>query len=122
MAERVDFDLYIDNYNELLRERTQFFSSSEEYFARYKVGIVAERRSRPVARLLEFGCGIGRNIPFLHDAFPGAGIGGTNIAEGSVDHADAAPVIRAVGGHRTVHELASVGRPVLGAGATAEVT
>ena len=55
MAERVDFDLYIDNYNELLRERTQFFSSSEEYFARYKVGIVAERRARPVARLLEFG-------------------------------------------------------------------
>ena len=87
MADRVDFDLYIDNYNELLRERTQFFSTSEEYFARYKVGIVAERRSRPVTRLLEFGCGIGRNIPFLQAAFPSAAITGTDIAEASVDHA-----------------------------------
>jgi len=87
MAERVDFDLYIDNYNELLRDRTQFFSASEEYFARYKVNIVAERVKRPVSRLLEFGCGIGRNIPFLQDSFPGAAITGTDIAAASVDHA-----------------------------------
>jgi SAM-dependent methyltransferase len=89
MAERVDFDLYIDNYNELLRERTQFFSTGEEYFARYKVNIVAERTSRPVSKLLEFGCGIGRNIPFLQAAFPRAAITGTDIAAASVDYARA---------------------------------
>jgi len=89
MAERVDFDLYIDNYNELLRERTHFFSTGEEYFARYKVTIVAERTSRPVSTILEFGCGIGRNIPFLQTAFPRAVITGTDIAAASVDYARA---------------------------------
>jgi SAM-dependent methyltransferase len=89
MADRVDFDLFIENYNKLLRDRTQFFSASEEYFARYKVNIVAERVTRPVSRLLEFGCGIGRNIPFLRDSFPGAAITGTDIAAASVEHAKA---------------------------------
>jgi SAM-dependent methyltransferase len=89
MAERVDFDCYIDNYNELLRERTEFFTPAEDYFARYKVNIVAERMSRPVSTLLEFGCGIGRNIPFLQAAFPGATITGTDIAAASVDRARA---------------------------------
>lgn len=90
MAERVDFDCFIENYNELLRERTDFFSASEEYFARYKVNIVANKVARPVSRLLEFGCGIGRNIPFLRAAFPSASITGTDIAAASVDYARAA--------------------------------
>jgi SAM-dependent methyltransferase len=89
MAERVDFDRYIENYNELLRERTQFFSPGEQYFARYKANIVAERISRPVSTLLEFGCGIGRNIPFLQAAFPRAAITGTDIAAASIDYASA---------------------------------
>jgi 2-polyprenyl-3-methyl-5-hydroxy-6-metoxy-1,4-benzoquinol methylase len=89
MAERVDFDRYIDNYNELLCERTRFFSASEAYFARYKVKVVADRVSRPVTQLLEFGCGIGRNIPFLRIAFPDAAITGTDIAVASVDYARA---------------------------------
>lgn len=76
MAERVDFDRSIDDYNELLHERTQFFSPQEDYFARYKVDIVAERVSRPVSAVLEYGCGIGRNIPFLQAAFPGLPLGG----------------------------------------------
>jgi len=89
MAERVDFDRYIDDYNELLHERTQFFSPQEDYFARYKVDIVAERVSRPVSAVLEYGCGIGRNIPFLQAAFPGAMVTGTDIAVESVARARA---------------------------------
>ncbi len=85
MSEKVDFDKYTDNYNELLREGTQFFSASEEYFARYKVELV--RRAigpQHVQRILEYGCGIGRNIPYLQAAFPGAEIIGTDISEASL--------------------------------------
>ncbi|NIF76621.1 class I SAM-dependent methyltransferase [Paraburkholderia sp. Cy-641] len=85
MTKRVDFDEYSGNYNELLGEKTRFFSSSEEYFARYKVDLVRERSGGPVARVLEFGCGIGRNIPFLQKAFAQAVVVGTDISRASLE-------------------------------------
>lgn len=87
MSNRVNFDDYTDNYNQLLKEKTQFFSPSEEYFARYKVDIVRKQVRSPVKRLLEYGCGIGRNIPFLQHAFPQAVIVGSDISSASLDSA-----------------------------------
>ncbi|WP_394789268.1 class I SAM-dependent methyltransferase [Rhodoferax sp.] len=81
MTEKVDFDQYTDNYNELLREGTKFFSSNEEYFARYKIELVRKYAHQPVGRILEYGCGIGRNISYLKTAFPGAEVIGTDISE-----------------------------------------
>lgn len=82
--EKVDFDQYTSNYNDLLREGTQFFSPNEEYFARYKVDVVRERMRTRVNRVLEYGCGIGRNVPFLQQAFPGAEVVGTDISSASL--------------------------------------
>lgn len=87
MTDPVNFDDYTDDYNRLLKEKTQFFSSSEVYFARYKVDIVRLRVAGPVKRVLEFGCGIGRNIPFLQRAFPGAVIVGSDISPVSLETA-----------------------------------
>jgi SAM-dependent methyltransferase len=84
VSKKVDFDNFTDNYNELLRESTQFFSSSEEYFAKYKIGLVRAKVDQPVKRILEYGCGIGRNIRYLQEAFPGAEIIGTDISEASL--------------------------------------
>ena len=85
MSNRVDFDYFTDNYNQLLNEKTRFFSSNEEYFARYKVDIVRKQVHSPVNRLLEYGCGIGRNIKFLQQAFPNAVIVGSDISRGSLE-------------------------------------
>ncbi len=85
MNEHVDFDDFTENYNQLLNEKTRFFSSDEAYFARYKVEIIRGHVFSPVARLLEFGCGIGRNIPFLQHAFPGANIVGSDISLASLE-------------------------------------
>lgn len=82
---KVDFDDYTDNYNELLRESVGFFSADEAYFARYKVAIVSKYRKAHPARILEYGCGIGRNIAFLREFFPGAVIEGSDIAAASLD-------------------------------------
>ena len=85
MSNRVDFDAYTDEYNRLLQEGTSFFSKNDAYFAQYKVEMVRSRISRPVHRVLEYGCGIGRNIPFLQAAFPQATVIGTDISCGSLD-------------------------------------
>lgn len=85
MSNRVDFDAYTDEYNRLLQEGTSFFSKDDAYFAQYKVEMVRSRISRPVHRVLEYGCGIGRNIPFLQTAFPQATVIGTDISCASLD-------------------------------------
>jgi ubiquinone/menaquinone biosynthesis C-methylase UbiE len=85
MTNKVDFDDYTENYNQLLKEGTSFFSASEEYFARYKVDLVRKQVHSPVHRLLEYGCGIGRNMPFLQQAFPNAVMVGTDISSASLE-------------------------------------
>lgn len=85
MTNKVDFDDYTENYNQLLKEGTSFFSASEEYFARYKVDLVRTQIHTPVNRILEYGCGIGRNIPFLQQAFPGALVMGSDISGASLE-------------------------------------
>lgn len=85
MTNKVDFDDYTENYNQLLKEGTGFFSSSEEYFARYKVDLVRKQVHTPANRILEYGCGIGRNIPFLQRAFPNAVIMGSDISGASLE-------------------------------------
>ncbi len=82
---KVDFDDYTDNYNSLLRESTGFFAESEAYFAKYKVDILRREVPATTKRLLEYGCGIGRNIPFLRAAFPEATIAGSDISVASLE-------------------------------------
>lgn len=84
---RVDFDEYTKEYNTLLRDGTAFFSKDDTYFAEYKVRLAQARTSRPVRRVLEYGCGIGRNIPSLRRAFPGAEVVGTDISQASLEQA-----------------------------------
>jgi SAM-dependent methyltransferase len=85
----VDFDSYTDNYNELLREETNFFSADEAYFAKYKVEIARRVIPGEPKTILEYGCGIGRNLSFLQRRFPGAEISGSDISVRSLDVAKA---------------------------------
>lgn len=85
MTNRVDFDQYTADYNKLLQERTDFFTKDDSYFARYKVDLVKAKLTSSPKRILEYGCGIGRNIPYLQESFPGATIFGTDISEASLD-------------------------------------
>lgn len=83
--QKVNFDAYTEDYSRLLREGTSFFSESEAYFARYKVDILRREVSETVTQIFEYGCGIGRNIPFLRDAFPRATIRGSDVSAASLE-------------------------------------
>ena len=85
MTNKVNFDDYTENYNQLLNEGTRFFSANEEYFARYKIDLIRKQIYTPIKTILEYGCGIGRNIPFLQQAFPAAIISGSDIASASLE-------------------------------------
>jgi len=87
MTNKVDFDEYTENYNDLLAKDTQFFSDDEAYFADYKVSVVRQQRTTSTSRILEYGCGIGRNFPALGKQFPDAELVGTDISEASLEFA-----------------------------------
>jgi SAM-dependent methyltransferase len=83
-AEKIDFDDYSADYDALLHESTKLYADDSEYFARYKVDLVLSVASRPVKRVLEYGCGTGRNISHLEEAFPDAEIVGTDVSQASL--------------------------------------
>ena len=72
---RVDFDQYAGQYEDILAAQTNFFDGDSGYFARYKIEL-AQQLAGSVSSVLDFGCGIGRSMPYLRDVFPNAEIVG----------------------------------------------
>lgn len=80
---KIDFDQYAGQYDALLSAQTRFFDSDSQYFARYKIERV-KQLAGDVRRVLDFGCGIGRSIPHMRTAFPGADIIGCDPSADSL--------------------------------------
>jgi SAM-dependent methyltransferase len=83
----VDFDDYSDEYSDVMSKQLGFFSRDDSYFSEYKVRITRERARGEPGRILEYGCGIGRNLRFLHQMFGDAEIFGCDISERSLERA-----------------------------------
>lgn len=82
---KIDFDDYSGSYDELLQESTKLFAEDAEYFARYKVELATQQKNTlPIKRVLEYGCGTGRNIRYLQAAFPEAEVVGTDVSAESL--------------------------------------
>lgn len=82
-----DFNDFASEYEAIMQGQLSFFDSDSAYFARYKVQILRElRRGRP-GRILEYGCGIGRNLPHLTELFPGSSLWGCDISARSLEYA-----------------------------------
>jgi SAM-dependent methyltransferase len=71
-----EFDAYARNYDEVLKRAVEGFGDADR-FAAYKVDEVCYRvRGAAVRRVLDYGCGVGRSLPLLADAFPRAEVWG----------------------------------------------
>lgn len=83
------FDDYVENYESLVSDQTRFFSKDRGYFSWHKAEIMKRvwgDRPQP-ERILEFGCGIGLNLPYIAEAFPQSKTFGSDISEQSLDQA-----------------------------------
>lgn len=87
-GEKIDFDDYSASYDELLHESTKLYAEDSEYFAKYKVERVRAATTGPVRRILEYGCGTGRNIVHLVSAFPEAEVVGSDVSAESLKIAE----------------------------------
>jgi len=84
MKNKVNFDNYAEDYERILQEQLKFFDGQTEYFSEYKINLIKKHLSKPPGRILEYGCGIGRNLRFLREHFPAAELYASDISEKSL--------------------------------------
>jgi cyclopropane fatty-acyl-phospholipid synthase-like methyltransferase len=79
------FDDLAENYNEFKRNSLRLSENFDmSIFERYKAEITARKIRQKPKTVLEFGCGIGANIPHLQFYFPNANFFGCDISEKSL--------------------------------------
>jgi SAM-dependent methyltransferase len=84
----VSFDRYNESYNDELRRNLSIipFHDDIEYYAEHKIQLLKE--ICPDAHsILEFGCGIGRNIRYLQQYYRSATITGTDVSDSCLSEA-----------------------------------
>lgn len=80
---QIDFDDFVDEYDDLIKKQTRFFDS-QDYFAEYKVTKAKSLLTQSPNTILDFGCGISRSTYFLKKQFPAASIHGCDISAESI--------------------------------------
>ncbi|HEX4854990.1 class I SAM-dependent methyltransferase [Arenimonas sp.] len=85
-----EFDRFAKDYDRVLADAMPAGMEESGYFVEYKVAVMARRlRGRPVRRILDFGCGAGRSLPFLRKYFPDSELWGYDVSPASLAAASA---------------------------------
>lgn len=82
----INFDDYIDYYENLLEKQLSFFSKDRGYFSSHKVNLVDRFCQNKPTRIIDFGCGIGLSLPYLIERFKNAQIYATDLSKKSLEH------------------------------------
>ena len=85
---KIDFDQYAGQYEALIAAQTGFFDRDNDYFVRYKVerakALAGQSLTDEVDAVLDFGCGVGRAMPYFRAAFPRADVVGCDPSADSL--------------------------------------
>lgn len=80
-----EFDQYAGQYDRVLGETIPEYLNEDGYFAEYKIALMAARLGNKPIRILDFGCGAGRSLPYLEKYFPGAELYGYDVSPASLE-------------------------------------
>lgn len=84
-----EFDQYAEQYDRVLNESIPDGLIEDGYFAEYKIALMAARLTgNKPGRILDFGCGAGRSLPFLEQYFPDAELWGYDVSPASLKVAE----------------------------------
>ncbi|MDZ7833043.1 MAG: class I SAM-dependent methyltransferase [Desulfobacterales bacterium] len=75
-----EFDQFADTYNDLLEKQLSVLNRDIGYFAEYKIAKVFSKTEAFPRKILDFGCGTGRSIPYLKKYFPDSKISGCDVS------------------------------------------
>jgi SAM-dependent methyltransferase len=79
------FDGAAAGYDDDMRRGLGRFGKDIGYYAEYKARLLREQFPGPVPSILEFGCGVGRNLPHLRRLFPESRLSGCDVSRASLD-------------------------------------
>ena len=83
--EKPQFDSFAKDYSQVLGDAMPPGLNEDGYFAEYKIALMARRlQGRGVQRILDFGCGAGRSLPYLRKHFPTSEIWGYDVSPDSL--------------------------------------
>lgn len=81
-----DFDEFAQRYDDVLGEAIPGSLDESEYFAEYKIRLMAEKYNvRIPSAVLDFGCGSGRSLVYLQNYFSCSDIWGYDISPASLE-------------------------------------
>jgi len=85
---KVNFDNYAHNYDQILQKQHKSFGDIS-YYSEYKVRILTKFfDSNKKMNILEYGCGIGRNLKYFKKYFPNSSLYATDISKESLSIAE----------------------------------
>ena len=84
-SNKMDFNKYAHNYEQLLSRQLAFFSRDRDYFSEYKVSLSARFKKTRTTTILDFGAGVGLSLPFLRKYYANAKIYATDLSEKSLE-------------------------------------
>lgn len=83
--EKPEFDKFAEDYDSIMDESIPDKLNEGTYFSEYKIALVAKAMQHSnVQRILDYGCGAGRGLPYLKQYFPDAEIWGYDISPASL--------------------------------------
>jgi len=85
LSDKIDFDEYAENYQKILQKQMSLFDANEEYFAEYKIATIKKYIKVAPKKILEYGCGVGRNLKHLRLQFQQSKIYAADISKKSID-------------------------------------
>lgn len=82
-----EFDIFAENYDELLQADLAFLGKDPSWYNAYKIKLLNNELAQKPLTILDFGCGTGRNIPFIQNTFVQAKLDACDVSEKSIRHA-----------------------------------
>ena len=80
-----EFDQFAEKYDEILHDSMPEGMGENPYFAEYKIKLIADLLDgKSPAKILDFGCGAGRGLPYVESYFPESEIWGFDVSETSL--------------------------------------
>lgn len=79
----INFDDFSDEYIDLMNQQHAKYGDIE-YYSEHKAKITSNIFNMQIINILEFGCGIGRNLPYLKNKYSNANIFASDISSASL--------------------------------------